>query len=117
MTDNIKEQIEDKIIDLIALGAGGRLVVFKPEKNDKDLIIEKRNDYKNESIAINVYNTQLSDDVRIVPEDNFYLMFVNFDIVKQDIDDNFIIVPSNNLQTKLPMNKKSFIMFLMERLK
>ena len=126
MTDNIKERIEDKIIDLISLGAGGRLVVFKPEKLDplrseasRDLIVEKRNDYKKNVISLNVYEKEFSSSLNkeIIPEEDFYLLFVNFDIVKQDIDDNFVVVPSNNLQTKFPMTKKSFVGFLIEKLK
>ena len=50
--ENIQQEIEDKIIDLIALGAQGRLIVFKPEKSDKDLIVEKRSDYNNLEIYI-----------------------------------------------------------------
>jgi len=117
MVDNIKEKIEDKVIDLIALGAGGRLIVFKPEKINNDLIIEKRNDYKKGFIAINVYNAQPSDNIKVIPKHNFYLMFVNFNIVKQDIDDNFIVIPSDNLQNKILMTKKSFIGFLIEKFK
>lgn len=47
-TINRKEEIENQIIDLIILGAGGRLIAFKPENdlNEIDLIVEKRNRYE-----------------------------------------------------------------------
>jgi hypothetical protein len=48
MADNIKEKIEDKIIDWVIRGSGNRLVVFKPEKpaGGIDLVIEKKGDYE-----------------------------------------------------------------------
>ena len=42
MAENIQEEIENKIIDLVAFDAGGRLVIFKPENSDKDLVVEKK---------------------------------------------------------------------------
>jgi hypothetical protein len=133
MAENIKEKIEDKIIDLITLGAPGRLVVFKPENSDKDLIVEKRADYKKEVISLNIYGSessgsqdfgkeihQLTDKTNLNAEENFYLIFVYFDVVKQDINDNFLVVPSLGLQnlvktndfSKFLISKKDFIRFL-----
>jgi hypothetical protein len=138
MTDNIQEEIEDKIIDLIASGASGRLIVFKPENSDKDLIVEKRGNYKKKVISLNVYGREFFGDQNIAKEiyqlagkknlnaeENFYLVFVRFDIVKQDIDDSFWIIPSLDLQkieggkgdfSKFLTNKKDFIRFLIEAL-
>jgi hypothetical protein len=119
MTDNIQEKIEDKIIDLIISGAGSRLVVFKPENSDKDLIVEKRGDYKKSAISLNVYNSEPASQP-VNPEDNFYLLFVHFDIVKQDIDDSFWVVPSQSLGendfSKFLTNKHNFVDFLIETL-
>lgn len=48
MADNIKEKIEDKIIDWVVKGSGNRLVVFKPENmvGGIDLVVEKKGDYE-----------------------------------------------------------------------
>jgi hypothetical protein len=48
MADNIQEEIEDKVIDCINAGVTGRLVIFKPEKNNfgADLAVERRGKYK-----------------------------------------------------------------------
>ncbi len=54
MAENLKEEIEDKVIDCINAGAIGRLVIFKPEKSDKDLIVEKRSDYKKKTISLKI---------------------------------------------------------------
>jgi len=116
MAENIKEQIENKVIDCIVAGAMGRMVVFKPDKLNVDLIVEKRGDYKTKTIGLNIYDGQPSESISIVPKENLYLMFVNFNKVTQDIADNFIVVPSNNMQNKLSMTKKSFVGFLIEKL-
>jgi len=139
MTDNIKEKIKEKIIDLIASGASGRVVVFKPENSDKDLIIEKRGDYKKKVIALNIYGIEFLDDESLKreinklqyrnnsnSEENFYLLFVHFNILKQDVDDNFWVIPSSSLQkfaelkghpddfSKFSINKQNFVRFLLE---
>lgn len=123
---NIQEEIENKIIDLIALGAGGRLIVFKPENSDKDLIVEKKGGYKNKVIRLNIYEqreiSQLAGKEDIGVEGDFYLVFVNFDFVKQDIADNLWLIPSadfagmkeENDLSKFSINKKAFIRFLIE---
>ena len=137
MADNIQEQIEDKIIDLIALSSGGRLIVFKPENSAKSLIVEKKGDYKKGAISLNIYSgeffesqnfekeiNQLADKKNLSPEDNFYLVFVNFDIVKQDINDSLWIISSFDLEnlagkkdfSKFLMNKKEFVRFLIDAL-
>lgn len=143
MADTMQEEIEDKIIDLIALGSRGRMVVFKPENSDKDLIVEKKGEYKKKVISLNIYKTefsgnqgfikkisQLVGEKEIKPEKNLYLLFAYVDIIKQDIGDNFWIVPSADLQaltqdisgagqgkkdfSKFLINKKDFIKFLLD---
>jgi hypothetical protein len=156
MAENLQEKVEDKIIDLIALGAGGRLVVFKPEKSlghspsavagqarpmgeaDKDLVVEKKGDYNGKVIYLNVYRRELSDNKDLGKEiyqlilgknnpkidNNFYLLFVYFDIVKQEINDDFFIIPSLNMQniagkedfSTFLVSKKGFVDFLIEEL-
>ena len=110
--ENIKEKIQDKVIDLIALGAGGRLIAFKPENSDKDLIVEKKGDYKKESVSFNIYEKEQLENMKdINPEKNFYLLFTHFDFVKQDIEDELIIVSSVDSK-KILLSKKDFVRFL-----
>lgn len=137
MSENIQEKVENKIIDLIALGAGGRLVIFKPENSDKDLIVEKRGDYKKKVISFNIYSGDFFDDKSIKNEvsqliekkelaakENFYLLFAHFDIIKQDISDNIWVIPSLDLQklakvnnfSKFLINKEKLREFLIEKL-
>jgi len=128
MADNIKEKIEDKVIDLIVSGALSRLVVFKPENLTKDLIVEKRGDYKKRVIALDIRGvesfdkgiiekeiSQLEIENNFKAEENFYLVFVHFDAVKQEISDNFLIIPSVDLQKeKVLISKQDFVRFLIE---
>jgi hypothetical protein len=150
MIENIKEEIEDKVIDLIVSGAKGRLIVFKPvptgrqaENSDpsaqagKDLVVEKRADYKKKVISLNIYVGdffvgqnikkeiyKLAGEKKINAQENFYLAFVHFDVIKQDISDNFWVIPSVDLQnsagkndfSKFLTNKKDFVGFLIKAL-
>ncbi|MCX6718180.1 MAG: hypothetical protein NTY81_01060 [Candidatus Staskawiczbacteria bacterium] len=128
MSDNTKEKIENKIIDLIALNAKGRLVVFKPENLDNDLVVEKKGDYKKKVIALDIFGkdeiNQLVEKADLKPVENFYLLVVSFDIVKQDIEDNFLVVPSLKFKElagkndffKFSMSKKEFVSFLIKEL-
>ena len=137
MVDKTQEKVEDKIIDLIVLGAGSRVVVFKPENSDKDLIAEKRSNYVDKTLSFNVYNGNFSSaqdfDKAIISspsglglnlEKNFYLIFARFDIIRQDIDDKFWVVPSLSLEaaidkddfSKFLTNKKDFVRFLIDEL-
>ena len=56
MTENIQEEVEDKIIDCINSGAGGRLIVFKPEKKGFEdyLAVERRGEYKEEEMYFQI---------------------------------------------------------------
>jgi len=131
MTDqNIQEKIENKIIDYIVLGSGGRLIAFKPQKakNGADLVIKRKGEYENEKekksksavvktrifgtkskkntddIFLSIYSQEEDVDIsKSEPVKNFYLLFVQFDMVKQDIDDNVRII-------KLDESKKEFLM-------
>ena len=131
MTDqNIQEKIENKIIDYIVLGSGGRLIAFKPQKtkNGADLVVKRKGEYENQKeeksksavvktrifgakskkntddIFLSIYSQEEDVDIsKSEPVKNFYLLFVRFDIVKQDIDDNVRII-------KLDESKKEFLM-------
>lgn len=133
--ENIQEKIENKIIDIIASGSSGRLVIFKPEKSDKDLVVEKKGGYKNKVISLSVYGKELSEkkdlknDIgefvrtkKIKAENNYYILFVYFDIVTQDIEETFLMIPSSkflglldkNNFSEFLTNEKNFVRFLIE---
>jgi hypothetical protein len=111
--DNIREKIENKVIDLIALGATGRLIVYKPENSDKDLVVEKKGGYGNKKVYLNIYVKELFDDIKfnkkVIAKENFYLVFVNFDIVKQELDNDILVITD---KSNLKVNKKDFVSFL-----
>ena len=52
MTDNIQQEIEDKVIDDINSGVAGRLIIFNPEKTSfgADLAVERSGKYKEKEI-------------------------------------------------------------------
>jgi hypothetical protein len=105
-TGNIEEKIEDKVIDWMALDVGGRLIISKPEKNifGADLLVEKRGEYKEKSILFKVCSLigpvesiKLIKDFseeQFKAEQNFYLLFVYFDSIKQKTSDYIWLVPS-----------------------
>jgi hypothetical protein len=114
MENNIKEKVEDRLIDLIGSGSGGRLIIFKPEKSDKDLAIGKKGDYKRQPIFIKVYDKADFDQGKnSVTEDNSYSVFVHFDIVKQDIEDEIWI---EDAKLKILINKKELGKFLFDKI-
>lgn len=137
MQNNTQEKIENKIIDYIALGSDGRLVVVKPEKSERTLIVEKKGDYKEKVIRLEVYWSSArgsvdvweeinSDDMAGYFEDieNSYLLFVLFDAVKQDLGDNFWVIPYVELDkmkkgddlSEYLVNKKDFARFLISKI-
>lgn len=142
MTENIQEDVENKIIDCIILGSGGRLIVFKPAKNKNgaDLVVKRKGEYEPEKdknvvekiivrarvfgsmtrknkkevfVSVNpVRKAGLSNGVKgqiktdydsifiknvdisqFKTNRSFYLLFVFFNIVKQDIDDYICVIP------------------------
>jgi len=108
--ENIKEDIKEKIIDLISISSLGRLIIFKPEKKvfGEDLSIAKRADYNEENILIKVISLiKPSDSIVLIKDflkedirtnDNFYFLFVCFDVIKQKIEDYVWIIPSLKLK-------------------
>jgi len=108
----IKEKVEDKIIDWIAFETNGRLLAFKPEK-DADLVVEKKGDYTGEKISLQIKMLKEIPNIKIKCPENYYFLFVSFDIVGQKIDEeNVWLVPAFPHQ----INKKVFIDFLIEKL-
>ena len=132
MAENIQEEIENKIIDLVAFDAGGRLVIFKPENSDKDLVVEKKGEYKKKAFFLNIYGIegsdinekirQLIDKNKIKAENNLYLVFVTFDVIRQDINDSLWVIPSLDLSKisktkdlkRFLTTKKDFVRFLID---
>lgn len=47
MLENIQEKTENKIIDYVVLGSGGRLLVIKPENAGRkaDLVVKRKGEY------------------------------------------------------------------------
>jgi len=105
-TSNIEEEIEDKVIDWIAIESGGRLIVSKPEKNSfgADLSVGKRGDYKGKDFLFKVCSLiGPADSIKLTrdflqeefkADPNFYLLFVYFDSIKQKISDYVWLIPS-----------------------
>jgi hypothetical protein len=122
MADNIKEKIQDRVIDCIALNGQGRLVAFKPENSDKDLVVEKRSDYKKKTIALDICQRkfadsrdllqQISQAQNFIPAKDFYLVFVYFDLVTQKVNDIFWVIPSLDLAS---VSEKNFNGYLVEQ--
>lgn len=106
MTENIQEEVENKIIDCINSGITGRLIIFKPEKIGQEdyLAVERRGKYKEEGIylQINILVGPSEADNFVKdfsqesfnPAKNFYLLFVYFDEVRQKISDYIWLIPS-----------------------
>lgn len=106
MTDNIQEQIEDKVIDCINSGVAGRLIVFKPEKSilGADLAVERRGGYKEKELYFQINSivgpakekSFIKDFLQesFKTDKNFYLIFVYFNEVLQKMDDYLWLIPS-----------------------
>ena len=127
MTDNIQEEIEDKIIDCLNSGAEGRLIIFKPEKNisDVDLVVEKKGKYTGREFYLKISGLiEPSPDKKFTVDfkeetfrenENFYLIFVYFNEVTQKISDYLWLVPSiffrESAQTIKSPNGKKLLRF------
>jgi len=106
MADNIQEEIEDKVIDCINSGVAGRLIIFKPEKNNlgADLSVEKRGEYKGKEIYFQVNSfvgpakegSFIKDFSQgdFKSEQRFFLLFVYFNEVTQKVGDYVWLIPS-----------------------
>ena len=119
MAENIKEQIEDKIIDCINSESGGRLIIFKPEKNNfgADLAVVRRGKYKEKEMffLINSLIIPAKTDkfIKDFTQENFktdksyYLIFAYFDEVKQKVSEHIWLIPSLQFRDKADVIKSS----------
>ena len=114
---SIQEKVENRIIDLINEGAGGRLIIFKPQDSDKDLAVEKRSDYKKNPVYLKIFPQKKPlGNANFVPAENFYFLFADFDFVAQDVEDEIWLVPSEKLSedfSKFKISKKELRKFLL----
>lgn len=106
MTENIKNEIENSVIDCINFGVAGRLIIFKPEKSifEADLAIGIRSKYKEEEIyfQINSIVGYIKDGIfikdilqkNLKTSKNFYLIFLQYDEIRQKISDYIWLLPS-----------------------
>jgi hypothetical protein len=106
MTENIKEKIENSVMDCINSGIVGRLIIFKPEQSifGADLVVERRANYKEKGMSFQINSivghTKDNNFVKDFPQENlktdknFYLIFVYFDEVSQKIADYIWLVSS-----------------------
>jgi len=106
MPENIKEEIENSVIDCINSGISGRLIIFKPEKRifGEDLVVERRAKYKEKGLYFQINSIIIPEKdnnfVKDFPQEifkadkNFYLFFVYFNEVSQRINDYIWLVPS-----------------------
>ena len=122
---DIKDKIEDKIIDYLAFEAGGQLIVTNPPvTSPADLAIKKRGEYYDgTTIYLKIKEYKKSDKEKIYraeviegefePREDFYLLFIYFDIVTQDIADYIWLVPTTDFlkiaSTSASDRKKVFI--------
>lgn len=110
MAAGVEDKIADKIIDCIVLGSGGRLLAVKPEdtKIGADLVIKRKGEYKSKKEIYLVINGQAAGVKK-----NFYLMFVSFDIIKQDIDEKVRILKLDGTKKEFLINKKDLSQFFL----
>lgn len=105
---NIAEEVEGRIIDWIALGGGGRLVAFKGALPNT-LVIKKRGDYQaglSVTFQVHTFFGMVKQDFisEDFPEKSFnsqkslYLVFAYFDEIKQKLNDDVWIVPSEDFK-------------------
>lgn len=103
--DQEKEIIENKVIDWIAKGSGDRLIVLKgAPASGIDIVIKKKGEYGDKAINLQIRERQNLEPGNIFreeiqqkgfePNNDFYLVFVYFDIIEQEISEYIWVVPS-----------------------
>jgi hypothetical protein len=87
-------------------------VAEKPE-NGADLAVQKKGDYPSKKLFLNVevYEKEFLPDKKNLPE-NFYLLAVNFDFIKQELEEKIWFLPAFKEQ----INKETFVNFLIQKL-
>ena len=106
MKDIKYTKVEEKIIDWIALGSGGRLVAFKQEGDI--LVVEKKGDYSGKKLFFKVTDS-LQENLP-----GLYYISAHFDEIKQKLDEEILI--SANGKKPVEMNSKEFNNFLIDAL-
>lgn len=119
-----KEKIEDKIIDWITTGASGHLINLKPAIGPvvADLVVKKRGEYLKSSIVSlklgycekdeekNIYTSEVYKN-KLSQDQDWYLLFVYFDIVAQDVMEYVWLVPVNKFFEIAKENKNKNLVF------
>ncbi|MFA5878305.1 MAG: DUF5680 domain-containing protein [Candidatus Staskawiczbacteria bacterium] len=123
----IREKIENKVIDWLAFGAGGKLTVTKPTDSfsPADIVVKARGEYDEEvslyfkiqectkSGEKNTYKTEVKlDDFKTI--ENYFLLFVYFDIVFQDINEYAWLIPLktfSEISEPATSGKKKILLF------
>ncbi len=106
MADNLQREIEDKIIDCINSGVGGRLIVSKLEKapGGINLSVERRGEYKEEPMYFRVVGFVVPEKetefIKDFPQEDFrgrkdfHLLFAPFNEISQKLSDYIWLVPA-----------------------
>lgn len=127
MVDNVHEEVEDKIIDYINSGVEGRLIIFKPEKSSfgEDLVAERRANYSGKMVLFKIIPILKNETKKTIKEsnfrasDNFYFIFVRFNLINRKIDEKVWLVPSKNSikgsSFEFDTEKKENSKFLMDK--
>jgi len=110
MEKKLHELAEDKIINSINQKSGGRLVIVKPENSQADLVVEERGNYFQKPIFLKIFVQdhlfEKNDFVKQIivnthiKGNNLYFVFVNFNIISQDIEDKIWFVPSQETENQ-----------------
>ena len=106
MTNNIQEEIEDKIIDWVALGSGGRLIAFRPEGKTY-LAVQKKGGYGGKELIFHIESFILpqekSEFIReVIATDemkslkNLYFLFTIFREVMQSVSEEVWLISSGD---------------------
>jgi len=143
MSDSLQKKIENRIIDCINKSARGRLIVFRFREGigGADLVVKKKGEYKQRSgeeasktsivkakvfgkgkqgstkeIFLRVRRDREKKDVfDTAGSKDFYIIFVSFDTIKQDISDDLCIVRLED-KKEFSINKKDLSKFLLNNL-
>ncbi len=121
---DIKEKIENKIIDWITAGASGQLIIFKPVDDliIADLAVKRRGEYyKNITIYLRLGYCGKNEKEKIYSSkvlkrklgqgENWYLLFVYFDVVAQDVMEYVWLVPAIKFSEIAKENKNGDLIF------
>ncbi len=136
-----KEKAINKIIDYIFLNSDGRLLATKPQGQSfkADLIVKRKGEYlapaeeKKDSVFAKVKifaekkkrgskedfificdKKDSFDILNFANGENFYLLVVDFNIVKQDVEDQIKIVKLDKTKKEFLVSKKDLSRFFLD---